>query len=145
MRLHECSVIISRRMPIGLVRDERRKWLRAHASGLVSIEDVTDFLRSARANINDRMWPLMVDARDCRTNMTDADVDQAVAVVRIAARQKQRRAHVAIVANDDQLYRWFLLYETQCAEIGVRVIRIFRQLDDAERWLDIVSSARELA
>ena len=77
--------------------------------------------------------------------MTDADVDQAVAVVRIAARQKQRRAHVAIVANDDQLYRWFLLYETQCAEIGVRVIRIFRQLDDAERWLDIVSSARELA
>ena len=98
MRLHECSVIISRRMPIGLVRDERRKWLRAHASGLVSIEDVTDFLRSARANINDRMWPLMVDAR-----------------------------------------------ETQCAEIGVRVIRIFHQLDDAERWLDIVSSARELA
>jgi hypothetical protein len=91
------------------------------------------------------MWPLMVDARDCRTNMTDADVDKAVAVVRVAARQKQRRAHVAIVANDDPLYRWFLLYETQCAEVGVRVIRIFRQLDDAERWLDIVSSARELA
>jgi hypothetical protein len=38
-----------------------------------------------------------------------------------------------------------LLYEARCAEAGVRVIRIFRKLEDAERWLEIVSAARELA
>jgi hypothetical protein len=35
-----------------------------------------------------------------------------------------------------------LLYETRCAEIGVRVIRVFRHRPDAERWLDAVASAR---
>jgi hypothetical protein len=38
-----------------------------------------------------------------------------------------------MVADDDMLYQRFLLYETECAEIGVRVIRVFRQLEDAER------------
>jgi hypothetical protein len=37
-----------------------------------------------------------------------------------------------------------LLYEAKCAEMGVRLIRVFRQSDDAERWLDIVSAARNL-
>jgi hypothetical protein len=48
-------------------------------------------------------------------------------------------------ADDDALYRWFLLYEAKCAEAGVRVIRIFRQFEDAERGLEIVSAAHELA
>jgi hypothetical protein len=93
------------------------------------------------------MWQggLLVDARECRTTMRDADAETAAAVVRIATRQKQRRAHVAIVADDDSLCRWFLLYESRCEDAGVRIIRVFRQLDDADRWLDILSAARELA
>jgi hypothetical protein len=133
-----------RKKPIALGRDERRRWLIARASGRLSIEQVTEFLRSARANIKDRMWPLLVDARACQTAMTEADVQTAVAILPSVARRRQRRAHVAIVADDDPLYRWFLSYETQCAEAGVRVIRVFRQLEDAERWLEIVSSALEL-
>jgi hypothetical protein len=35
-----------------------------------------------------------------------------------------------------------LLYEAGCADVGVRVIRVFRHLPDAERWLEIVSAAR---
>jgi hypothetical protein len=129
---------------IALTRDERRRWLLARASGRLSIEQVTAFLRSARANMKDRLWPLLFDARACQTAMTQADVRTAVAIVQSVARRKQRRAHVALVADDDRLYRWFLSYETQCAEAGVSVIRVFRQLEDAERWLDIMSSAREL-
>jgi hypothetical protein len=131
-------------MPIVTDRDMRRRWLIAIATGELSIQQVIDFLRTARSNLNDRMWPLLFDARGCQTSMTDADVASAVAAIEEVGRQKQRRAHAAIVADDDRLYRWLLLYETQCAAIGVRVIRIFRQSDDAERWLDIVSAAREL-
>ena len=132
-------------MPIDCIRDERRRWLLARASDALSLEDTTTFLRTARARAEDRMWPMLVDARACRTTMTEADVEAAVAIVRAVARRNERRAHVAIAADDDALYRWFLLYEAKCAEAGVRVIRIFRQLQDAERWLEIVSAARELA
>ena len=131
-------------MPLTVTRDPARRWLLARAEGSLSITDVTEFLRTARASIELRMWPLLVDARSCGTSMTPADVAQAVDVVRQVAEQRQRRGHVALVADDDTLYRWFLDYETRCAEIGVRVIRVFRRNEDAERWLEIVSAAREL-
>ena len=132
-------------MPIDCVRDERRRWLFARATEALSLGETMDFLRTARAKVEDRMWPMLVDARACRTTMTEADVEAAVAIVRAVAQRHERRAHVAIAADDDALYRLFLLYEARCAEAGVRVIRIFRQLEDAERWLEIVSAARELA
>ena len=131
-------------MPIAAVRDERRRWFLVRASDSLSLEDTTNFLRTTRAKVEDRMWPMLVDARACSTTMSEVDVEPAVAIVRAAAQRKERRAHVAIAADDDGLYRWFLLYEAKCAEVGVRVIRVFRRLEDAERWLEIVSAAREL-
>jgi len=131
-------------MPIEAVRDERRRWLLARATGQLSLDETTTFLRTARAKLEDRMWPMLVDARGCKTTMTEADVEPAVAIVRAAARRQERRAHVAIAADDDALYRWMLLYEAKCAAAGVRVIRIFRRVEDAERWLEIISAAREL-
>jgi hypothetical protein len=131
-------------VPITVAHDASRRWLRARASGSLSIDQAAEFLRTARAPVELRMWPLLFDARGCTTSMTAADVAKAVAIVRKVAEQRQRRAHVALVADDDQLYGWFLDYETRCAELGVRVIRVFRQFEDAERWLEIVSAAREL-
>jgi hypothetical protein len=89
------------------------------------------------------MWPLLFDARSCAAAITEDEVDRAVAILREIS-GRQRRAHVAIVADNDELYRWFLRYENKATAIGVRTIRAFRQLPDAERWLGIVSDAREL-
>ena len=114
----------------------------ARATGSIGIDDVVGFLKTARADPQLHRWPLMFDARTCTTSMTDDDVAAAVAVVRGA--KDQRRAHVAIIADNDQLYAYFVRYETHCHDLGVRVIRVFRQYDEAERWLAIVSSAREL-
>jgi len=128
---------------IEVIHDERRHWLLARASGTLGFDETAAFLTTVRDPIEFRMWPLLFDARSCSTDMTDADVDRVVAIVSETAR-RQRRGHVAIVADDDQLFRWLLLYETRVARAGVRIIRIFRQHSDAERWLDIVSAAREL-
>lgn len=62
-----------------------------------------------------------------------------------AAARDHRRGHVALVADDDNLYRCFLLYEARCHDAGVRVIRAFRQLPDAAKWLKIMSAARDYA
>jgi len=130
-------------MPITLDRDVRRRWLIAHATGALTIDEVIHFLRTARAPIEYRMWPLVVDARSCETTITDADVESAVAVVRQIGREGQQRGHVALIADDDTLYARFLLYETRCAEEHVRIIRVFRDAPEAEGWLSAVSAARE--
>ena len=81
-------------------------------------------------------------ARGADTDMKMSDVERAVAVVRAAIKTGGPRGHVAIIADDDGLYRWMLAYETRCAEFEVRIIRVFRQRDDAEHWLEAVSAAR---
>jgi predicted metal-dependent peptidase len=129
---------------ISVGRDEKRHWLVATATGVLTRDEITTFIRTARASEELRMWPMLFVANDASTNMTDEDVDQAVAVVARALATTGARAHVAIVTSDDQLYSWMLLYEAKCADIGVRLIRVFRQQDDAERWLQIVSAARNL-
>ena len=131
-------------MSITVERDEKRRWLVATANGVLALDEVTTFIRTARASEELRMWPMIFLGNGASTNMTDQDVDQAVAVVARALATTGGRAHVAVVTNDDRLYRWMLLYEAKCADIGVRLIRVFRQHDDAERWLQIVSAARNL-
>ena len=69
------------------------------------------------------------------------DIEQAVAAVRQVAQQGDR-GHVAVVADDDLLFRRMLLYETSCAAAGVRIIRVFQERPDAECWLEAVSAAR---
>lgn len=130
-------------MAVSLTEDPKRRWLIAVVEGELSLADTLDFLRTARSGTERRMWPLLFDARGCSTSMRIEDVDAAVALVRAATMAGQRRGHVAIVADDAMLYRWFLLYETRCAAIGARIIRVFRDREDAAEWLEIVSSARE--
>ena len=126
-----------------MVRDTARRWFRARAEGVVVIADVLAFQQTARADSELRRWPLLVDTRGCTTSMTDADVQRAVDVVR--ASKDEPRAHAAIVADDDRLFSCVLVYEHSCHELGVRTIRAFRQYEDAERWLAILSSTREYA
>jgi len=131
-----------RYVPITLSEVRPRAWLIAKATGSLTLEEVLAFLQSARAGNDRRMMPLLFDARGATTDMSEADVDQAVVAVRRAAQQHGDRGHVAIVADDDLLFRRMLLYETSCAAAGVRIIRVFRQRPDAECWLEAVSAAR---
>ncbi|HWF84146.1 MAG TPA: hypothetical protein VG222_04850 [Vicinamibacterales bacterium] len=130
-------------MPIDLARDERRQWLIAAATGILTIEEILEFMQVARSSVDARMMPLLFDARGASTTATDADVDRAVAIVRNLNRHGPR-GHVALVADTDRLFGLMLRYETGCAAIDVRIIRVFRQRADAERWLEIVSAARHL-
>jgi len=90
------------------------------------------------------MWPMIVDGDAATTDMSDEDADRAVAAVTDVVATTGLRAHVAIATGDDHLYRWMLGYETRCAQAGIRIIRVFRRAPDAERWLEIVSAARNL-
>jgi hypothetical protein len=125
-------------------RDAERSWFRVRADEEISIDQILELLRTARASTATQMWPMLCDLRGATSRLTPGDVDAAADVVRRALQITGPRAHVAIAADDDSLYRWMLAYETRCAALGVRTIRVFRRLPDAERWLEIVSAARNL-
>jgi hypothetical protein len=129
-------------VPIAVEHDERRRWIIATASGLLTLPDVVTLIQTARSSVEYRMWPMLVDAQMATTDMTEADVERAVEAVRHAARVGGPRAHVALVAHDDIVYARMLQYEMGCADIGVQVVRVFRQRPDAEHWLALLSGAR---
>ncbi len=137
----EEEAVECRLVPLTVCHDDDRRWIVVRASACVSIGEMVDLIRTVRADVARRMVPMLFDARGATTDATEADIAQAVAAVRNAQRQG-RRGHAAIVADDDVFFARMLMYETECAEIGVRVIRVFRQLADAEKWLQIVSAAR---
>lgn len=129
-------------MPLTASFDQRRNWVLVRGTGVVGLGDVLDVIRTARTTTERQMSPMLVDVRAATTTMTEEDVERAVDAVRQVVQRGEVRGHVAIAAADDTLYARLLLYETRCAEIGASVIRIFRQLSDAERWLEIVSATR---
>jgi len=128
-------------VPIDLKRDLSHGWFVARVSGVLTIEELITFLTTARADVETRGIPLLVDATAATTSMTLADVDTAVQIVRSVVAAQGMRAHVAVFTTDDGFYRWALAYEVACMTIGVRVIRVFRQRADAEQWLTILSTA----
>lgn len=131
-------------MTISLDPDADRRWLVARATGELEIEEALRFLRTVRSAGDAQYGALLFDARGATTRMTDSDVQRAVQQVAAIQRTSGAREHVAIVADDDILYTRMLQYEVGCAEIGVRVIRVFHDLRDAERWLSVMVSARHL-
>ncbi len=131
-------------MPIDVVEDHARRWIIARATGTVSIQEVLVFIRTVRASVERRMLPLLFDARGATTDATEADVLEAVNVVRDTVARSGARGDVALIADDDRLFDRMLLYETRCAEAKIRSIRVFRHAADAERWLQIVSPAHNL-
>jgi hypothetical protein len=130
-------------VPIHVERDPHHNWLLATATGVISLDMVLDLLRTARAPIDRRTMPMLFDASSATTSMIDADVTAAVDVVR-QAESSGPRGHVALVAGDNRFYALLLMYEIQCADAGIRFIRVFRQRGDAERWLEVMSAARNL-
>jgi len=130
-------------VPIAVVdHSSRRGWLVATASGSLTLAEILSFIQTTRAAPTRRMAPLFFDARGATTSMTENDVEQVISVVREAVSRDGPRGHVAIVADDDRVYTLMLLYETRCVDLGIRLIRVFRQVPDAERWLEAVTAAR---
>src|ERR1051326_7384492 len=132
-------------MPLVPSFDERLRRVDVRGSGVIRLEDILTLVGTARADAGRRMWAMLVDATGATTDLTDADVDRLVAAVHHTVHAHGERAHVAIVADDEELYRHMLAYESRCAALGVTVIRVFRERPDAERWLDIVAAARNFS
>ena len=131
-------------MPLSVKKDAKRGWIIVRAIGTLEIRELIRLIVEVRGTVENQMVPMLFDARKARGPLPMADVESAVAVVRTINERAEARGHVAIAAPDNDVFNGMLHYETRCAAMGVRGIRVFRFLPDAEHWLEIVSSARNL-
>jgi hypothetical protein len=130
-------------MPITLERDIPRRRLLAQASGVLTIADALEFLRTARASPEMATWPLIFDARGATTTLTTDEVESVVdATQEVRGTNTIPRGHVAIIADDERLFERFCLYETRLFAMGIRIVRVFRDCDEAERWLEVMHATR---
>jgi len=130
-------------VPIELRVDVAARRLYAKASGVLTLLDCLTFVKTARAPVERRDWPMLFDAMDATTTEGEASIDQLVdEIIKMAAQEPGPRAYVALAAGDDALYRLMLYYEARLTDASIRVVRVFRQVADAQRWLDTMTAAR---
>jgi hypothetical protein len=128
---------------IRLERDDQRRWLVARVVGALTLEDALEFTETVRVPPATLTWPLLFDARGATSLLGDEDVSRLVnALARLRTTRRPPRTFAAMVSDNDALYAQFLAYEIRLNEIGVRTIRVFRRLADAESWLAVLASAR---
>src|SRR6185436_7177583 len=96
-------------VPLTVHFDHRRKWVLVRGSGAIAADEILSVIRTARTSVEYQMWPMLVDALEATTTMTDEDIEAAVEAVRQAIATGGRRGHVAIAADDDGLYARMLL------------------------------------
>ena len=101
-------------------------------------------INTARASVATRMVKLIFDAREASGSMSPDEIGQVVDALEAAMNIGGRRGHAAIVVSDCVVYQAMLDFESRCAVIGITWVRVFSGLPDAERWLRIVSAARDL-
>lgn len=90
------------------------------------------------------MVPMIFDAREASGSMSPDEIGQVVDALEAAMNIGGRRGHAAILVNDRAVYQAMLDFKSRCAAIGITWVRVFSGLSDAERWLRIVSAARDL-
>ena len=74
-------------MPRSVIRDEKRGWIAVRARGTVAIDDVLHLIATARAPVENRMVPMLCDARAAHGPLSGEDVERAVAAVQELATQ----------------------------------------------------------
>jgi hypothetical protein len=126
-------------VPIAVEHDERRRWIIAIASGVLTLADVITLIRTARASVEYRMWPMLVDAQTATTDMTEADVERTVEAIQ---RGSSRRTAGTRRAGGARRYRLRAPAAVRDALRGHRHAKRPRQRPDAERWLALLSGAR---
>lgn len=121
-------------MSIALLVDTAHSVLVATAVGPLSLRELQDFLRTARAS-DRRDWPLLFDASSATSTITSDEIRSLSMLVGSVLRAEGPRAPVALVASEDALFGVMRMYQALCEGEGFDGIGVFRTREAAEVWL----------
>ena len=87
-------------MPVSTVADEARRQIVATATGVLTLAELREFVRTARV-ADRRHWSLIFDLTLAEMPISTAQVQGLVDAVGSAVKDEGRRGPVAIIAPDD--------------------------------------------
>src|SRR4051794_22358486 len=109
--------------------DAGKMW--AKVVGPIHFSDIVDHLK-AEVGESGQAYPEMIDATQATAVFTSVEARQVVNTVRQIG-EKSKLGPTAVVVSDDITYGMLrmlsILLEDVCS------VQVFRQMDDAERWL----------
>ena len=106
-------------------------------SGILNIDDLIESVIRMRA-LNVWSYSVLVDARQASTNLSATEARALVGKIRTVGDGKER-GPIAVVATDDNTFGMVRMFAALSEPIGMRV-NAFRQISDAEEWLQRMAS-----
>ena len=120
-------------MPISYRIDDARRRLYTRAEGLVTYAEM-------RAHVHTELSPEaaaygeLIDCTGATTNVSVGEIRQLASERRRVDERQRRPGPVAVVATNDLFFGMLRMYDALTETI--RPIQVFRDVREAERWLD---------
>jgi hypothetical protein len=119
-------------MPISYRVDEARQRIYTLAEGVVSYQELRTQIYSEAGELAASYGELF-DGRGVTTNLTPEEI-QRLAAARRAIGQRQMPGPLAVVATDNSFINMLRTYYRLTEQ--VRPLRVFTEVQEAERWLN---------
>ena len=119
-------------MPLSYLINHEKKRIYTTATGTVNFIDLREHMRSEFGRTA-AVYPELFDCTDATADF-DADDMRMLVKERSQIAHAQDPAPVAIVAATDNFFDLFKIFNTLTTNI--RPIAVFREISDAEHWLD---------
>ena|SRR5438128_7474538 len=122
-------------MPISYRIDEEKKRIYSRAEGVITFEDMHRHMK-AEAGTPAASYGEIFDCTGATTTLTAIDV-RALASERRSIAARQEPAPVAVVATTDVFFGMLRMFDMLTSQ--VRPLQVFRELAQAEEWLDSIT------
>lgn len=119
-------------MPVSYFINHEKRRIYTTATGMIGFIDLREHMRSEFGRTASA-YPELLDFSDATSDL-DADDMRMLVKERSQIAQVQDAAPVAVVAPADNFYDLFKIFNSLTTSI--RPIAVFRDIQDAEKWLD---------
>ena len=126
-------------MPLSLEIDQGRRRVFGKGSGEIGPADFVHFFSERRRSFYNG-FPELLDFGDATANFSGDEI-KSLATARRKLSEKMPPAPVAYVARNEKLFAAFRMLKELTEDI--RPIEVFRNLTEAERWLDNVGRVHD--
>ena len=120
-------------MPFVVFRDPARQHLEVSANGALTFDDFAAILRLRAGEARD--YTVLFDVSGATPDITPAQLRAAADRVTERNEREGPGGRFAIVAADEALFGLAYTYAELCERAGIATIGVFREREEAERWL----------
>ena len=120
-------------MPFVVFRDTARQHFEISATGTLTLDDFAAILRLRAGEARD--YTVLFDVSGATAAVTSTGLRDAADRVKDRIEREGPSGRFAILAADDALHALAQGYSALCRKYGIDTIEVFRERDEAERWL----------